>query len=153
MTISPWLFESSQVLEAYKRLWFESLTLGHGLSRALWSDGCSGFASLSKCTCSSCYSCSGAFGFKYVPCQEDWHPVIFSFTHSSENKSLTSCKHSAFSWRNRYVDFSELRTVWRLSSVVADSSPGLAWPCQWLQDVTCYNRHVKESFRASWKIK
>lgn len=25
------------------------------------------------------------------------------------------------------TDFSELRTVWRLSSVVADSSPGLAW--------------------------
>ena len=128
VTISPWLFESSRVLEAYRRLWFESSTLGHGLSRALWSDGCSGFASLSKCPCSSCYSCSGAFGFKYVPCQEDWHPAFFSFTHSSEYKSLTSCKCRAFH-EEIDIDWLFWVKIWRLSRVVADrTTPGLSWP-------------------------
>ena len=154
VTISPWLFESSQVLEAYKRLWYEGLTLGHGLSRALWSDGALALPHFQNVPAAAAILAVEHWALNmFAPCREDWHPLIFFFTHFSEYKSLTSCKRSAFSWRNRYDWLSWVKDS--LASLKRSSRqlPRTGLAGQWLQDVRCYDRHGKESFRASWKTK
>lgn len=151
--ISPQLFNSSWVLEVSMRHSFESRIFGCSLYRAWWSDEGLGLTSPSRCTSESG---SAAFGFKYVSCQQDWHPVFFSFIRSSEYECLTSCKprtlcmkkwvQPAFMVKDRPASLGQGEGRWQKTAHEAPT-----WPLQRASRHQVLWWSPKESFRRSEK--